>query len=143
MCDPVSQHYEYVDAVNPNDGSKFTVKISCERMQIVARRGKGHIYEMAYVLPEVLIKPKAIFAGLRRDEDEPKKSNSFGSLCYVGRPSVAYRSNGQRVEPWPGQVYLVFVSDENVAYNWRWEKADSKDLNMPKEFDKRFKRRAL
>jgi hypothetical protein len=99
MCEPVSQHYEYLDAVNPVDGSKFIVKISYERMQNVARRGKGHVLEMAYVLPEVLIKPKAIFAGLRRDEDEPKERGSLGWLCYVGRPSVAYRSNGQRVEP--------------------------------------------
>jgi hypothetical protein len=141
MCNPRSRHYECLDAVNPKDGSTFTVKISRERMQAVARRGKGHVFEMAYIMPKVLTGPKAIFEGLCRDEDEPKYDYSIGCLCYVGKPSIAFRSNGQQVEPWQGQVYLVFVTNENVVYNWRWEKADGNDL--PKDHDKRFKKRAL
>lgn len=79
MCNLESRHYEYLDAVNPVDGSKFTVKVSHERMQNVANRGRGHVYEMAYVLPEVLMKPKAIFEGLRIDEEDPK-DEIIGSL---------------------------------------------------------------
>jgi len=52
MCDSASHFYEYLDAVNPTDGSMFTVKISCKRMQIVARRGAGHVKEMAYFYPK-------------------------------------------------------------------------------------------
>ena len=143
MCDPASHFYEHLYAVNPTDGSMFTVKISCKRMQIVARRGAGHIHEMAYVLPEVLTKPKAIFAGLRRDEDEPKTDDDYGCLCYVGKPSRAFMSNGQQIEPWHDQVFLVFVNDKNVVYNWRWEKADTVNLDMPREYNKRFRKKAL
>ncbi|ODS31207.1 MAG: hypothetical protein SCARUB_03678 [Candidatus Scalindua rubra] len=142
MCNPVSRHYVHLDAINPIDGKKFSVKVNRKRMQIVARRGKGHVYEMAYVLPEVLMKPKAIFEGLRIDEEEPK-DDIIGWHCYVGKPSKAFRSNGQQMEAWPDQVYLVFVNEENVVYNWRWEKADSRDLDMPKEYDKRFRKRVL
>ncbi len=139
----MSQHYEYLDAINPKDGSKFAVKISHKRMQTVAYRGKGHVLEMAYVLPKVLTEPKAIFEGLCRDKDEPKHDYSSGWLCYVGKPSIAYKSDGTQVEPWQNEVYLAFVNDDNVVYNWRWEKADSKNLDMPKGYKKRFKRKAL
>lgn len=110
MRNPRSRHYEYLDAVKLKDGSTFTVKISHERMQAVARRGKGHVFEMAYIMPKVLTGPKAIFEGLFRDEDEPKDDYSIGWRCYVGKPSKAFRANGQQVAPWQGQIYLVFVT---------------------------------
>ena len=41
------------------------------------------------------------------------------------------------------KVYLVFVNDEGVAYNWRWEKADADDPKLPNGYQTRFKKRAL
>lgn len=139
----MSKHYEYLEAVNPKDGSKFTVKVSHKRMKAVATRGEGAIYEMAYVLPEILKAPRMIFEGLLRNEDEPSDDYSIGWLCYVGIPSKAYMSDGKQVKPWEDEVYLVFVNNENVVYNWRWEKADNQDITMPTEYNKRFKRRSL
>ncbi len=138
------QHYEHLDAINPKDGSKFAVKISHKRMQTVAYRGKGHVLEMAYVLPKVLTEPKAIFEGLCRDKDEPKHDYSSGWLCYVGKPSLAYCSDGREVESWENEMFLVYINDEKVVYSWRWEKAVVDDIDLWSQgHQRRFEKRVL
>lgn len=56
---------------------------------------------------------------------------------------MAYRRDGAEVEPWKGEVLLVFVSEEMVAYNWYWTKADPENPDLPENFTVRFKERAL
>ncbi len=135
--------YVYLDAKRPNGKDCFSLKISRKRMRDVSRRGMGQTLEMAHVLPEVLKDPRAIFSGLRTDEDEPRDDYSLGHLCYVGMPSKAYSKVGIQINPRYAQVYLAFVNDEDVVYNWRWEKADMKDLYLPKYYESRFKKRIL
>ncbi len=108
-------------------------------MQAVARSGLGHAQECGKIVPAILQRPTAIFEGLRRDEDEDRWG--FGWRCYCGLPEHSYRSDGAAGRPYPGQVYLVFVNDEQVAYNWRWEKADPDDLTLPLDHALRFKQR--
>jgi hypothetical protein len=47
---------------------------------------------------------------------------------------------GRVANPDPNQVFLVFVNDEGVAYNWRWEAADMESGNFPKAHETRFKK---
>ncbi len=89
----------------------------------------------------ILEQPTAIFEGLRRDEDEDKWGS--GWRCYCGRPTQSYRSDGSVSPPYPGQIYLVFVNDERVAYNWRWKKADLDRPNLPAGYLSRFRLQLL
>jgi hypothetical protein len=89
----------------------------------------------------ILQAPAAIFRGLCREQDEP--SVGYGGLCYTGVPPTAYRKDGTEVEPWKGEVLLVFVSDEMVAYNWYWTKADPENPALQENYTVRFKERAL
>jgi len=126
-------------AVDPTDGSNQTVQISYDRIQALGRRSRGHTKECACIMPMILQKPSAIFAGLRRDEDEDRWG--CGWRCYCGIPDKAYATDGAERPPYKDQVYLVFVNDQRVAYNWRWEKADPDDPRLPVDHEKRFKRR--
>src|SRR5208337_3405121 len=63
--------------------------------------------------------------------------------CYCGIPEQSFRPDGSSARPYPGQVYLVFVNDEKVTYNWRWEKADPDDPRLPVDHETRFKQRLL
>src|SRR5688572_17879545 len=135
------REYLSIQAIEPTDGSAVEVLISFERMQAVARRSKGHAKECGYCVPEVLQHPSAVFEGLRRDEDEDQRG--VGWRCYCGIPSHSYRQDGSAGRPYPGQIYLVFVNDERVAYNWRWEKADADDRLLPIDHTERFRRRLL
>ncbi len=110
-------------------------------MQAVAKRSLGHAKECGYIVPMILQKPTAIFEGLRRDEDEDPRG--VGWRCYCGIPEHSYRADGTAGRPYPNQVYLVFVNEDGVAYNWRWEKADADDPKLPQDHDTRFKQRVL
>ena len=70
-------------------------------------------------VPAILHRPIAIFEGLRQDEDEDRGAG-VGWRCYCEVPEVAYRPDGSRRPVYPGQVFLIFVNEECVAYNRRW-----------------------
>ena len=61
----------------------------------------------------------------------------------TGSALNAYHSDGAKRSAYPGQVYLVCVNDDGVAYNWRWEKADPDDLRLPQNHANRFKKKLL
>jgi hypothetical protein len=117
------------------------VQISFERMQTVGRRSLGHAKECGLIVPEILERPTAIFEGLKRDEDEDPRG--YGWRCYCGRPVLSFRADGSEHDAYPGQVYLVFVNDDGIAYNWRWERADDEDADLPRDHAERFQKRLL
>jgi hypothetical protein len=130
-----------VSAIDPVSGQRCEVHISQARILAVGRRSMGHVKECAFIVPHILQHPTAIFEGLRREEDEDPRG--VGWRCYCGIPTCSYRTDGTEGNPYPGQVYLVFVNDEGVAYNWRWERADADDPRLPSGHPARFRRRLL
>jgi hypothetical protein len=112
---PESRNYVALEAVSPKDGKPWEVRISMARIEAIGKRTKGQVMERAYVVPQVLKAPTAIFEGLRKDEDEPREGN--GWLCYVGTPKVAYAPDGREMPPWERKVFLVFLNQDRVAYN--------------------------
>ena len=136
------RQYLSLQAFNPKDAQlSAEVQISYERMQSVGRRSLAHAKECGYIVPMILQQPTAIFEGLTQDEDEDRRG--YGWRCYCGVPKHSYHSDGTPGLPYPGQVYLVFVNDEGVAYNWRWERADPDYPNLPMGYSTRFKKRLL
>jgi hypothetical protein len=118
------------------------VQVSFERMKRVGRRSLGHASEAAFILPYVLKNPSAIFEGIRREIDEDdSRGGAPGWRCYCAIPLNAFRSNGDKIVPYEDQVYVVFVNHDNVAYNWRWEKSDPQNSELPHDHAKRFTRR--
>ena len=135
------REFVLIDAVDPADGKPCKVQISYDRLHAVAKRSLGQAKECGYIVPAVLQKPTAVFQGLRSEEDEDLRG--VGWRCYCGTPVVAYRKDGSERVPWPGQVFLVFVNHDGVAYNWRWEQADADDPILPLNYRTRFKQRLL
>ncbi len=130
-----------LQAVNPLDGTTCEVMVSFDRMQTVAKRSLGHAKECGFIVPAILSTPTAVFEGIRREEDEDPRG--VGWRCYCGVPEHSYRKDGTAAKPYPGQVYLVFVNADGVAYNWRWEKADPENADLPLGYETRFKTKLL
>ncbi len=135
------RQYILLDAVCPDSGKSIKVQLSYDRLLAVARRSKGQAMEAGNIVPYILQKPTAIFEGLRQDEDEDRRG--VGWRCYCGVPEHSYRTDGTECPVYPGQVYLIFVNQDKVAYNWRWEKADSDAPALPIGHEIRFKTRRL
>lgn len=130
-----------IEAKDPLTGDVCEVFISHHRMQTVGKRGLLHANECAHTVREILQNPTAIFEGLRRDQDEDPWG--AGWRCYCGIPECAFRQDGTKRPPYPGQVYLVFVNSDGVAYNWRWEKADPDEPELPQDYSNRFRTQLL
>ncbi len=139
--EPTRREYLVLEAVNPLSGKMTSVQISYSRIQNLGRRSRGQTMECAHIVPFVLQFPKAVFEGIRSENDEDRDGG--GWLCYCGVPTVSYRTDGTEQNPFPNQVYLVFVNDQGVAYNWRWENADPDDHRLPENWETRFKKKWL
>lgn len=126
-----------VEAINPSDGRKWKLFVRARKIQETARRGAGVAKELAYTVPWALDHPCAIFRGVREEGEEKW-------LCYVALPSQAYDyRTGNTVQGWEGEVFLVFVNDDRIIYNWRWEEADPDNKNLPKDCEHRFTERVM
>lgn len=126
-----------LDALNPRDGSIRQLFLRESKIESTARRGMGAARELAYLVPDVLLHPTAIFRGVREEGERQW-------VCYVGFPSDAYNyRTGERIRPRPGQVFLVFADDYGILYNWRWEQADKDALHLPERHGSRFEERLL
>ena len=90
----------------------------------------------AFVLMLVARRKRAEGHARRREEAEEEW------LCYAGTPETAYdHRRGDARPAWEGEVFLVFVNDDRIVYNWRWEKADSRYRDRPLNFEQRFTQR--
>ena len=132
------REYLVISAADAPSGT-LDVLISHARLISIAKRGVGHINEAAELVPATLQNPAAIFEGLSLDDDEDQRG--VGWRCYVSVPDRSYTPDGRRQPPWEDEVFLVFVNEERVAYNWRWEKCDLDDPRLPQGYSERFKKR--
>ena len=130
-----------IEAIDPESGKTCRILISHDRMQSVALRGMGHAKECGFLVPEVLQRPAAVFEGLRRDDDEDRYG--YGWRCYSAVPTRSFSPDGRDQAPYRDQVFVVFVNESRVAYNWRWEKADAGDPSLPMNHEVRFRKRLL
>ena len=110
-------------------------------MDYVAAQGLGASLELADTVRWTLLHLRALFRGVRELDRDISEDNW---LCYVGNPGHAYdHKTGAKRPPWPGEVFLVFVTDERVVYNWYWCECDSRDCHLPADYDSRFLERVL
>ncbi len=138
---PGRRDYLTIRAIDPDTGKDSEVILSYDRLHQVCR-SSGQIKEAKFLVPEILQKPKAIFEGLRKEEDQ-RYTKTEGWLCYCGVPSCAYTRNGIRIEPRPNEVFLVFVDVGKIAYLWYWYECDESDSNIPMDSETRFRKRKL
>ena len=89
-----------------------------------------------------------MFQGIRFDEDEKHSGDSPGWLCYCCRPPYDFANDGEPCDVPPYQVFLVFVNEDGIVYDWRWDKADmdafDKKQYLPMNYDNnRFQERII
>lgn len=141
MADSNQGRRVIIAAVDPVSGKTCEIQISHDRMRAVATRSMGQAKECAFTVPFILQHPTAIFEGLRREADDDRLE--AGWRCYCGIPICAYKSDGSEINVYRGQVHLIFVNDQGVAYNWRWEKSSPDNPKLPIDHEERFTRQLL
>jgi hypothetical protein len=99
-----------IEALDPVSRQACVVQISQQRLLTIAKWGAWAVKEASEIVPLVLQHPRAVFEGLRREEDEDPRGT--GWRCYCGRPTKKFAKDGSEANPNPNQVFLVFVNDE-------------------------------
>jgi len=132
-----------IEAVDPASGKPIVALISQRRLEAAARRSEGQVLEAAYVVPQALQRPTAVFEGLKREGDEPHRRGAAGWRCYCTIPDRAYDKDGQRHDPWDNEVFMAFVDDERIVYNWYWYQSDRENERLPDDYGNRFERQLL
>jgi len=136
---------KYLLAVNP-EPNQPDLRLIClqERITFAKQLGYfGAIMEAVKLVPFTLKNPIAIFEGLRPPDDK-YSGESPGWLCYCSRPICDFTRSGQECNPKPRKVFLVFVNDDRIIFDWGWEDADGEALDdkryMPRDYKTRFRK---
>ena len=134
-------------AVNPETGRvDLVLTLDYDRVNATLnhRDSLGDKMTLAYIVPEALKKPTALYQGLRFEEDERHSCSSPGWLCYCYYPEFKYNLAGQKVKPPVDKVFLVFVNEDKEVYNWAWVPADLDALtqrkHLPQDYQTRFEK---
>lgn len=90
-------------------------------------------YSLARCARRVLEAPRAVFEGLRRDNDPTGRA-------YCGRPALMFDNAGDAHPAPKGMVYIVYMRNNHV-FDWDWVKADPHDSDLPIDWRVRFNRR--
>ena len=115
------------------------VRISIERAEEIKRRGPDHLTDMALFVPRAVEEPFAMYRGIRRGQ-----GILDDWLCYVCAPEQMITGKMQPPKPVdPGDLFLVWVNGERIAYLWRWEKPDPAKPGYPRDADLRFNERII
>src|SRR3990167_1089392 len=131
--------YVTLPAIDPHTGSQWDVLLSDEKIGWIGKQGIGAARELAFTVPTALLNIRHLYRGIRDDRREVDEDDW---LCYISTPSKAYdRKSGACVPAWRGEVFLVYVTDERVVYNWYWDKCDLSSPHLPRDFDNRFTER--
>lgn len=117
--------YASTPALDPRDGGEWDILISLEKLQKYFSKPRGRALELGYIVKDHLLRPTAIFRGVRQIDD-----GEDDWLCYICRPGTAYNYQTGIVCPaWNGQVMTVYITGDRVLYSWSWTDCD--DQNLP------------
>lgn len=139
--DKTRVNYIPLEAIDPRDGKPWTVLLSRDKLQTVA----GRIWAaktLGHLVPWVLQNPLAIFAGIR-EKDETQQIDDDCWLVYVASPPHRYLSPDVTAPPPSDMVFCVYLTDERVIFNWRWERADADGSGLPRGHSERYRHRIM
>ncbi|MGL6225729.1 MAG: hypothetical protein ACRC10_03775 [Thermoguttaceae bacterium] len=127
-------------AIDPKTGKDTLIlTLSKRKIEMLGRRGNRGDIQRVLLVRDTLLHPSGIFSGIRFEEDEEHSCDAPGWLCYCSLPIRDFTRSGEECNPPYNKVFLVFVNDEEIVYNWYWETCDLEKPQYPKNFQERFK----
>jgi hypothetical protein len=126
-----------IEALNPYDESGCsTITLRLRRSHVLGAAEKGLAARFARVklIPDAVKNPIMVLEGWKRDGYDK-------ALIFVAKPVRDFRSPEIETPPPPGMLFLVFATPETyIISDWRWERADAEDPDVPEESLKRSER---
>ena len=129
--------YSPVPGIDPGDGKIATLLLSPKLLES-CRLHPVKVYELAYLVPECVLRPLSIFEGLERDFGDTE----CAWLCYCSRPAESLlRKHGMTQKE--DDVFLVFINPDQVIFQFYWDDCDPQEPNRPKGWEDRFRQQLI
>src|SRR5262245_14537605 len=123
--------YATQTARHPVNGGECEFRISADLIMRKNKYGPDDVFYNLRNVPFAVNHPQAIFKGLDRDGHE-------NSYCYAACPCRRFVSDNNSLPVEDGFVFLVFVTADFDIFDWRFEKTDDIDKQLPRNYKHRF-----
>jgi hypothetical protein len=121
--------------------NETSILITRRKLLQRAKLGEWMLHELTVTVQEILSNPAVIFEGIRKEDDECKGPDGAGWWCYAGVPSTRFVDDAVGVrKPKPTEVFLIFVTENHVAYSFRWEGVASSADWLRSDHEERFRK---
>jgi len=134
-----------IDGIDPQTGGKCQLYVSTDTLkQIGKKRLQGLALEFAELVPYT-VQARGLKNAWRGLTDWDGEDGDEDWIVYVSTPTYAYdHKRGVKVDPWKGEVFMVFVDEDKLIRRWGWRSADPQNPKLPEGHDKRrFKERLI
>lgn len=79
------------------------------------------------------------------DKTKQRGSKEIGlelaAVC--GKPNCRYNREGEAVAAEKDEVFMVFVNSDLIVYHWYWHKCDKENIDLPDDYENRFREKLL
>jgi hypothetical protein len=118
-------------------GQRRDIGVTTEFLDRVARHFPPRmLHELRLLVPETLRHPDTLWAGIR----EPDPGEDDAGYCFAKH--FPYRINGEGGQ-YPNKeaaVFCVYVNNDFLIYEYRWDESDRADHRYPRGHESRFQR---
>ena len=119
-----------IRGLSPDGKSEWDFHLDSKKVEFVKRVSTGAVHELSKNVPFVMREINAlVFQGIRTDGHQE-------GLCYMGWPHRRFGTEGNELVVKDEDCFLVFINEERIIYNWRWETipAKSRETFVPDRF---------
>jgi len=113
--------YHPIECFDPDDGQTCDLLVNNKDIAVAPKLGRWYTPTLAECVPATVKHPKAVYRGLKRDDD------STIGYCYIGQPPHKF-PGGKKAPVKTTEFFFVFVSEERVIYEWRWEECSPNQM---------------
>ena len=70
-------------------------------------------------------------------------SKIIGFVTFPSRIMHTITRRAKKQNAWPGEVFMVFVTDERIIYGWYWHECDPQESHLPMDYENRFREKLI
>lgn len=140
---PIPRDWHEIAGFDPQTGKECPLYVDDRTIDIAGRKGMGASLELAELVPGT-VQGKWLASAWRGVTDYDTEDGDETWTVYVSSPPYAYdHKRGIKVDPWEGEVFLVFADGDGLIRSYGWGKS-SDDPKLPADYDQhRFGRQLL
>lgn len=141
----IPRDWHEIQGLDPQTGSKnCPLYVDDRTMDLAARKGRGAALELAELVPNT-VQGNWFASAWKGVTDYDTEEGDEAWTVYVSTPPYAYdHKRAIKVDPWEGEVFMVFADGDGLIRWYGWGKADPNNPKLPIDHDQhRFGRQLL